>query len=449
MGGGIMENKQPKLKRELGLLAAISIVVGNTIASGIFVIPQNLAANANPTSTMVAWVITITGSLLLALSFSNLASKFPSTGGCIVYTEKAFGSFAAFLVSWTYWIALWVGNAAVITAMIRYVGYIVPIVGDNKLIGFIVASLVLWGITFINISGVKNAGSFQIITTICKLFPLLIFVILAAFNFHPEYFTASSSPEVSSINTVPSAIAVTLWALVGFESSTTVAGEIKNPEKNLKRSTLYGTLIVAIVYILVSAMAIGVMPQSELAKSEAPIADMMNLMTGSTWGGFFISIAVIVSTIGALNSGILIAARSAFAAAENNLFPKIFGNIDKKFFTPKSSLIISGIAMNIVLIMNCINGLNSAYNFLILLATLAFLVAYGAGAAAEIVLIVQHDKNISVGNFIKNSILPLLGFVYVLYAIYGSGAETVMWGFISMLIGIPLYIYIQIQKKNT
>ena len=73
----------------------------------------------------------------------------------------------------------------------------------------------------------------------------------------------------------------------------TVAGEIKNPEKNLKRSTLYGTLIVAIVYILVSAMAIGVMPQSELAKSEAPIADMMNLMTGSTWGGVFISIAVI------------------------------------------------------------------------------------------------------------------------------------------------------------
>lgn len=443
-----MEKKEIKLKRELGLLAAISMVVGNTIASAIFIIPQNLAACSNPKSTILAWIITIIGTIFLALSFSNLATKFPTTGGCIIYTKKAFGDVAAFLVAWTYWIALWVGNAAIITSMIRYLAYIVPVVSDNKLIGFIVASVVLWTITFINISGVKNAGIFQIVTTICKLIPLLIFVIIAAFHFHPEYFNSPTSQDVASMNTVPQAIAITLWALVGFESSTTVAGEIKNPEKNLKRSTLYGTLIVSAVYIIVSIMAMGVMPQSVLAKSEAPMADMMNLMTGGTWGGIFISIGVVVSIVGALNSGILIAARSAFAAAEDNLFPKVFGNIDEKFRTPKSALIITGIAVNIVLLMNCVNGLNSAYNFLILLATLAFLVAYAASAAAEVVLVVKHDDKINVGNFIKNAIVPLLGFAYVTYAIYGSGAETVMWGFLLMLIGIPFYLYIKVSERT-
>ena len=443
-----MEKKEVKLKRELGLLAAISMVVGNTIASAIFIIPQNLAACSNPKSTILAWIITIIGTIFLALSFSNLATKFPTTGGCIIYTKKAFGDVAAFLVAWTYWIALWVGNAAVITSMMRYLAYVVPIVGDNKLIGFIIASFVLWTITFINISGVKNAGIFQIVTTICKLIPLLIFVIIAAFHFHPEYFNSPTSQDVASMNTVPQAIAITLWALVGFESSTTVAGEIKNPEKNLKRSTLYGTLIVAAVYILVSIMSMGVMPQSALAKSEAPMADMMNLMTGGTWGGIFISIAFVVSIVGALNSGILIAARSAFAAAEDNLFPKIFGNVDEKFHTPKSALIITGIAVNIVLLMNCVNGLNAAYNFLILLATLAFLVAYAATAAAEVVLVVKHDNKLNVGNFIKNSIVPLLGFAYVTYAIYGSGAETVMWGFLLMLIGIPFYLYIKVSERT-
>lgn len=443
-----METGKPKLKRELGLLAAIAIVVGNTIASAIFVIPQNLAANANPKATIVAWITTIAGTLLLALSFANLASKFPDTGGCIVYTQKAFGDFASFLIAWSYWIGLWVGNAAVITAMMRYLFYIVPVVGQSKIIGFVVASVILWGITWINISGVKNAGSFQIVTTICKLLPLLVFVIIAAFNFHPEYFNSPSSKDVATMNTVPQAIAITLWALVGFESSTTVAGEIKNPEKNLKKSTIYGTIIVSLVYILVSVMAMGVMPQAKLAKAEAPIADMINIMTGGTWGGIFISIGVIVSTIGALNSGVLLAARSAFAAAEANLFPRVFGNVNKKYFTPKSSLIITGIVTNIVLVMNCVGGLNAAYDFMLLLATLTLLPAYGAGAAAEIMLIIKHDKKLSVGGFIKKSILPLLGFAYVLYAIYGSGAESVMWGFILMLLGVPFYIYIKIQERN-
>ena len=97
-----MENKETKLKRELGLLAAISIVVGNTIASAIFIIPQNLAACSNPKSTLLAWVITIIGTIFIAISFSNLATKFPTTGGCIIYTKKAFGDVPAFLVAWTY-----------------------------------------------------------------------------------------------------------------------------------------------------------------------------------------------------------------------------------------------------------------------------------------------------------------------------------------------------------
>jgi APA family basic amino acid/polyamine antiporter len=439
---------ESKFRRELGLGAAIAIVVGNCIGSGIFMSPASLARISNPTTSIVAWIITSIGSLLIALSFANLSSKMPVTGGPIAYTREAFGDFAAFLIGWTYWIGAWVGNAAIITAFMSYFTYFVPSTANNPLAAFLITSFVLWFFTLINILGVKNAGFIGIISTVLKVSALLVFLVIALINFDPQYLSTVTSSEVSGMSTLPAAIAVALWAFVGLESATVPAGEIKNPEKNIKKSTIIGTLIAAIIYILISIVAMGAMGQAQLAKSDAPLADIINASTNGTWGGTFIAIGAIISTLGATSGWILTTGRSAYAAAEEKLFPPIFAKVNKRFATPVASLIISGICANILLILNYVGSLRSAFDFMILLGTLAFLPAYTFAAAAEIVLIKKYPGKFNVWNFLKNSFISLLALTYSIYAIYGTGSEVVMYGFILMLAGIPFYTYMMLKQKN-
>lgn len=441
-------NDNNNLKRELSLSAATAIVVGNMIGSGIFTAPQSLAQAANPLTTILAWIITGAGSLLLALTFANLGSKYPETGGPIVYTQKAFGEFPAFLIAWTFWIGSWIGNSAIITAIIRYLTYFFPILSNNNTLSFIVASAFLWLVTFINIAGVKKAGFIGLITTILKLAVILVFAGIALYGFNSEYLSTYSSTEVQGFNTLPNAIAITLWSFVGLEGAALSAGEIENPEKNIKRSTLLGTILAAVIYLILSILAMGGLPQDALAASDAPLADIINNITGSSWGGNFISLGIIISAVGATSGWILTTARAAYAAGTDGLFPKFFGEVHHKYKTPVNALIVSSLCTNLLLILNYVSDLTNAFNFMINLATLSFIPAYAFSACAEIILTYKKDRKVNLVQFCKHGFLSLLAFFYAIYIIYGSGAESAMWVFILMLIGIPFYIYKKLQSKN-
>jgi len=444
---GVLGSDNIELKRELGLTAAVAIVVGNCIGSGIFTSAASLAAASNPKTAILAWIITSVGSLLIALSFASLGTAMPRTGGPIVYTRAAFGDFAGFLIAWTYWIGAWVGNAAIITAFMLYFTYFVP-AAASPIIAFLLTSGVLWFFTIINILGVKGAGRVSVITTILKVGALVVFVIIAAMHFNPAMLSTVSSAKVAGISTLPAAIAIALWAFVGIESATIPAGEIKNPEKNIRKSTVYGTLIAATIYIIVSVVGMGVLDQSTLAISNAPLADIINKATGGTWGGNFIALGAIVSALGASSGWILTTARSAFGASQDKLFPAFFAKIHPKYLTPVTSLIVSGLAANVLLILNYMGTLSSAFNFMLLLATLAFLPAYAFSAAADIILLKNHSPEFNIFSFLKNSFFALLAFGYSIYAIYGTGERVVMYGFILMLTGIPVYLYMMLQNNK-
>lgn len=438
--------KKTTLKRELGLMAATAIVVGNMMGSGIFTSPQSLAQVSSPAISILAWVITGLGSVFLALSFANLGSKYPSTGGPIVYTHKAFGEFPAFLVAWTFWIGSWIGNAAIITAIIRYLTPFFPMLSENGLLSFGVSSLILWLFTYINIKGVKEAGFIGIITTILKLGVILVFMLIAIWGFNPEYLGTYSSPEATGLGALPAAIAVTLWSFVGLESAAISGGEIKNPEKNIKLSTILGTIFAALIYILLSVLAMGGLPQDVLATSDAPLSSIINNITGANWGGAFISLGVVISAAGATSGWILTTARAAYAAGEDNLFPKFFSKIHKKHATPVVALIVSGICTNVLLGLNYVSSLTEAFDFMINLATLSFIPAYALTACAEIILTIKKQHKITFGRFMKHAFFSLLAFAYSIYVIYGSGAESAMWILILLLIGTPFYAYKKIQE---
>lgn len=440
--------KKAHLKRELGLAAATSIVVGNMMGSGIFTSPQSLAEVASPMITVLAWVITGIGSMLLALSFANLGTKYPTTGGPIVYTHKAFGEFMAFLVAWTFWLGSWIGNAAIITAVIRYLTTFFPQLGTNGLLAFAVCSALLWAFTYINYKGVKNAGYVSIVTTVIKIGVILVFLVIACFGFDAANLSTAVSAEANSWGALPAAIAITLWSFVGLESAAISGGEIKNPEKNIRRSTVLGTLLAVIIYIFLSILAMGSMPQDMLAKAQAPLADILNHVTGSTWGGYFISGGIVISAAGALSGWVLTTARLAYAAGEDKLFPKFFAKVHPKYKTPHVALIITSICTNILLMLNYVSNLTEAFDFMINLATLSFIPAYALTACAEIVLTFRKEHKITLLSFVKHGFFSLLAFAYAIYIIYGAGSESAMWVFILMLIGIPFYVYKKMQSEE-
>ena len=442
-------NENNNLKRELGLTAATAIVVGNMIGSGIFTSPQSLAQVSNPLTTVLAWIITGIGSVLLALSFANLGTKYPTTGGPIVYTHKAFGEFTGFLIAWTFWIGSWIGNAAIITAIIRYLTPFFPILSENGIVAFLISSAFLWFVTYINFKGVKEAGIVGIITTTLKLAVILVFLVIAIYGFNPEYLKTYSSPEVTGLGSLPSAIAVTLWSFIGLESAVVSGGEIKNPEKNIRKSTILGTIFASIIYMLLSVLAMGGLSQAELAASDAPLSAIINSITGGTWGGAFISLGVIISAAGAASGWIMTTGRIAYAAGTDGLFPKFFTHLHPKFKTPTTALILSTICTNILLIANYVSSLTSAFDFMINLATLSFIPAYAFSACAEIILTYKSGNKLSFSKFIKHSFFSILAFIYAVYIICGSGAESAMWIFILMLLGIPFYVYKKLQDSNT
>ena len=431
-----MENKA--LKKEISLFMATMLVCGNMIGSGVFMLPATLAEVSGPLPTIIAWIITTIGSILIAVSFANLGSKYPQTGGAYQYTKEAFGEFAGFLSAWLYWNGSWIGNSAIIVALASYTASIIPAL-HNPVISIIFTSSILWIFTIINIVGVKQAGKIQTFATVFKIVFFALFIIVAFLNFDTANI-GNLIPVGKGLDTVPLAATTTLWAFVGMESATVTAGEIKDPEKNVRKSTIYGLIIAAIIYILISVASMGAMSNEALAVSSAPLTDILTNILGTAIGRF-LTVAVIICILGTTIGWLLSTARVSFAAGEDGVFPKFFGKISPKYNTPVNSLVIGSVLVNILLIMNYQKGMVSAFTFITILATLSFLPVYLLTVAAEMMLMFKKGEQFTFKIFIKKSIIPMIAFIYTLWTIYGSGAETVMWGFLLMLAGIPFYIY--------
>ena len=435
--------KEKQMKKEITLFMATMLVCGNMIGSGVFMLPATLAEVSGPMATIIAWIITTIGSILLALSFANLGSKFTETGGAYQYTKEAFGEFVGFISAWLYWNGSWIGNAAIVVALVSYSTAIFPSL-NNPLISIIYGSAILWIFTIINIVGVKAAGKLQSYITVFKIAFFGLFIIIAFLNFDISNITPLI-PKEKGLNTIPLAAASTLWAFVGLESATVTGGEITNPEKNIKKSTIYGIIIASIIYLLISIGSMGAMSNADLAASQAPLIEILFNALGNSVGKI-LAISVVICILGTTIGWLLSTARIAYAAGKDRVFPKVFGELHPKYNTPAKSIIIGSVLVNILLIMNYQKSMVSAFTFITILATLTFLPVYLLSVCAEIMIMFRDEKNLTLFKFIKKAFVPLLAFIYALWAIYGSGAETVMWGFILMLLGIPFYIYNYYKK---
>ena len=437
-------NKTGATPGKLGLMACTALVVGNMIGSGIFLLPASLAA-FGPIS-LIGWVFTSLGALVLAIIFGRLSRLVTKTGGPYAYSESGYGEFAGFIIAWGYWMTLWTGNAAVAVALAGYVGYLVPAVGQSSGASLTVALVAIWTLTFVNIRGVKEAGTVQIITTVLKLVPLVLIGTLGFFWIDPSYYTPFNQSGQSDIAAISAAAAITLWAYLGLESATVPSGEVIEPEKTIPRATVLGVLIAAAVYISVSAVAIGVLPAAQLVSSSAPLADAAQLMWGAS-GGVLIAIGAVISTFGTLNGFTMLTGQVPYAAALDRIFPPVLSHLSR-FGTPANALILSNVLASILVVMNFSNGLLGAFNAIILLAVMASLLPYALCAFAEIMIRLNGGHGLQGAELVKVAALGGLGFLYAGWAIYGAGANTVFLGTLLIVAGVPVHVWIKCRNAR-
>ncbi len=267
-----MSDSSGKLK----LGALVALVVGSMIGGGIFSLPQNMAASAGVGAVLIGWGITAVGMLTLAFVFQTLANRKPDLdGGVYAYAKAGFGDYMGFSSAWGYWISAWLGNVGYFVLLFSTLGYFFPIFGEgNTPAAIIGASILLWAVHFLVLRGIKEAAFINLVTTVAKVVPLVLFALICLFAFRLDIFTADiwavGTPELGSVmNQVRNMMLVTVWVFIGIEGASIFSARAEK-RTDVGKATVIGFVTVLLFLVLVNVLSLGIMTQPELAKLQNP-----------------------------------------------------------------------------------------------------------------------------------------------------------------------------------
>jgi len=430
-------------QKKIGLITTTSLVVGNMIGAGIFLLPATLAKYGS--ISLLGWVFTAAGALILAKIFSNFSKIIVNkSGGPYTFSKAGFGDFIGFIVAWGYWISIWISNAGLAIAIIGGLSVFFPALNSNPILAVLVGLFFIWFFTWVNSKGIKESGRIQVITTVLKLLPLLFIILIGAFFFSMDNFPSFNLTDQSHFATFPVVAALTLYAFLGIESASIPAENIKDPEKTVPKATMLGTIISTCVYILGTIVLFGLLPVEQLQNSAAPFAEAAEII-GGKYAGYFVAAGAVIAAIGALNGWTLLVGQLPMAAAKDKMFPRIFKK-ENKNGVPFLGLIIGSVLTSAILLINMSDGIVDQFEFVVNLTVLTCLVPYLFVSASYI--IVTIEKKLHLNKFFKTFVLGSLGFAYSLWAIFGSGPDVVFYGFLLLLLGIPFYALMQWNKTK-
>lgn len=331
-----------KLVRGLGRWDFTALVINGIIGAGIFGLPSKVYAQIGSYS-LLAFVACAVIVGLIVLCYAEVASRFSGTGGSYLYAREAFGPAVGFEVGWLFWIVRVATFAANCNLLVMYLGFFVPGANEGAMrIAFV--SLVTLIITVVNLVGIRESAMMTNVVTVGKLLPLLVFATVGMFFVQPGNFTFDAVPQYSAFS---SAVLLLIYAFVGFEAPVAIAGETKEPEKTIPFGLIAGIVIATLIYIAVQIVSIGTLPG--LATSERPIADAAVLFLGP-FGAAFITLGVLVSIFGNINTGLLSATRTLFGMSEQRDLPLVFERTHPRFKTPYISIIVTAVVMLILTI---------------------------------------------------------------------------------------------------
>lgn len=435
-------SEQSSATRALGFWLVLALVVGNFIGSGIFLLPAQLAPYG--WNAFFGWIVTIAGALCLAFVFARLARALPRASGPFTYVEQAFGRLPAFVVTWAYWISLIVGNAALAIAAVSYFSLFAPSLATAPGLGAAAGIGLVWLLTLANCISVRAGGGIQAVTVVLKLIPLLAVIgitilILAEGRQDAVPVLRASDLDFASIN---AAATLTLWALLGVECASVAARNVHDPGRDIPRATMIGTLVVGIIYLFVSSAVAMLLPQDQVASSNAPIA----LFVSYYWDdglALFVGLFAAVSALGALNGFILLQGEMPLRMARSGGFPAWFAKTSGAGI-PVRAHILSSLCTSALLAANYSSTLAELFAFMLLLSTSATLILYLACALAALRL--QQMRLIQLSGLLIA--VASLGAVYSVWALWGAGTEALLWGGLLLIVGILVYAAMRFSNRN-
>jgi APA family basic amino acid/polyamine antiporter len=417
--------------RPIGFWTSVTLVMGSMIGSGVFLLPASLAPFG--AISLVGWIVSAAGAILLAVVFARLSAYQPAAGGPYAYTRQAYGDLAGFLVAWGYWISIWCTNAALAVAFVGYLDPFIPTIVRNPPLAAALAVGLIWILTAVNIQGVRSAGRLQIVTTVLKVLPLFAIGIAGIAWFDASHFTPTVS-DVGFGGGVLATATLTLWAFLGLESATVPAGETHDASRTIPHATLIGTALTAIVYLVATVGVMSLLEPASLSQSTAPFADAARRVGGEP-AAAIIAAGAAISAFGCLNGWVLIVGQLPLAVARDGLFPRAFARVSKSG-TPVFGMLVAAVLSTTLVAMNYSRGLVALFTFIILLATLATLIPYAFCSLAGLII---HRRDPRMTWSRGATLVSALAFIYAIFAIGGAGHETVFWGFLLLMAGLPVY----------
>jgi len=432
-------------QRGFGLTAAIALIMGSIIGVGIFNLPTSLASYGP--ITLVSMGLTTVGALALAVLFASLSRRLPADGGPYAYARTAFGNPLGFANAWSYWITAWAGNAAIAVGWVLYVEEFVN-KGHARWGSIVLVLIGLWVPAFVNLSGVKNMGAVQVLTTVLKFAALAFMSTIGLFFIKGANLTPWNVSGQSAVSAIGGGMAIALFSYLGVEVASVAAGKVRDPDRNIPRSTILGTLATAVVYMLSLTAVFGILPSGKLADSTAPFSDAVNQMFGGTWAGDVMSIVVIVSGLGALNGWTMICAEMPLAAAKDGLFPERFARLSSKQ-VPAYGIVASTVLASIAMLVNYL-GSNGATVFttLVLMTGITAAIPYGFSALAQIRWRLADHRAMDTARFVRDLVVAVVSLVFsVLFIWYSRNTGHSFWvswaPFLlaggALLLGLPVY----------
>jgi APA family basic amino acid/polyamine antiporter len=408
--------------RQLGFWMTSALVVGTMIGSGIFMLPVSLAPYGP--NAVVGWIVSGVGAVSLAFAMGFLARD--GGHGIQAYIERAFGPFVAFLATFAFWVSSWAAIAAVAIVGASVAARLIPaLAGDTSIAVTAVGLIVLMQVT--NALGARSTGRLAVLTTAIKILPLLgVLVVLAQAKMAGEPLSPLAPMPVTFDN-IAAASAITLFALLGFETAVAPVDKIRDPERTIPRAIVGGTAFVAILYLVSSTAILLLLSVQGAAASNSPFADAIGRGWGEA-GAMFVAVGIAISTVGYVNANVLVIGELGYSMALRRELPGIFART-RGANTPLNAQLL-GSALSVALIVaNMSKGTGDLFTFMALLTTSATLWLY---LVASLAALKRRPGKLAL-------VVILIGFVFVLYAFYGSGLEANLWSLALLAAGAALY----------
>lgn len=423
-----------QLRRGLTLGALIALVVANQLGTSLYTLPAAVAGEVGPIG-VVAWLIAAAGFYLIAETFAELATRFPRTGGPYVFAAEAFGRFAGFETAWCYWLTAWIGNVAIATGVVAYLGYFIPALDRSDLLRFAAGQALLWGAAWLNVRGVRESGRVQQVLLVLNVVPFVLLALalphIQMANFHPW------APK--GVGALGGGVALLVWAFTGVESAAVTPEEVDGDGRMIHRGTRIGFAIAATMYVLAAVVVVGVLPSAKIAATARPLSAVLAHALGP-WAGTAIALLGVSTAAACLNGWTMLLGRAGFSAAQDGVFPAFFARVHPRYGTPHVGLWVGTAFASLGLFTYFSQSLLQAFEKLVLVANFSVLMAYLATTLSAVVLAMRADTISAGRNHPRLLAIGAGATAFILWAIANVGMETIRWGVAVVVLGVPLYI---------